>query len=204
MAKRKARNRGRKTARKAAAASKRKQKARSGKRPTRRTQSRRAIRKVAARRALRSKRVKRQPAKKPRVSRMTSIVAGKTPRLDRVRRTLDEIVPTPPSSLDMDRHGSAARTGGAGLRDSLEEHTGMTPALTGGDIDADWENAYFSGDEAPGGDKTEHDQSDQHFGYGRHREAASGSAVTLYNARRQRITIYRPERKQHCHGSEFG
>src|SRR5262249_14830464 len=58
--------------------------------------------------------------------------------------------------------------------------------------------------EAPGGDKTEHDQSDQHFGYGRHREAASGSAVTLYNARRQRITIYRPERKQHCHGSEFG
>jgi hypothetical protein len=58
----------------------------------------------------------------------------------------------------MDRHGSAARTGGAGLRDSLEEHTGMTPALTGGDIDADWENAYFSGDEAPGGDNPTPDQ----------------------------------------------
>jgi len=28
----------------------------------------------------------------------------------------------------------------------------MTPSITGGDVDADWENAYFSGDEAPGGD----------------------------------------------------
>ena len=34
----------------------------------------------------------------------------------------------------------------------------MTPALTGGDIDADWENAYFSGDEAPGGDNPTPDQ----------------------------------------------
>ncbi len=154
MAKRKARNRGRKTV----AAGKRKQKARSGKRPTRRIPSRRATRKVAAKRSKRAKRVKRQPAKKPRAPRTSSFVAGKTPRLDRVRRTLEEIVPTPPSSLNMDRHGSAARTGGAGLRDSLQEHTGMTPALTGGDIDADWENAYFSGDEAPGGDNPTPDQ----------------------------------------------
>jgi hypothetical protein len=154
MAKRKARNRGRKTV----AAGKRKQKARSGKRPTRRTPSRRATRKVAAKRSKRAQRVKRQPAKIPRAPRTSSFVAGKTPRLDRVRRTLEEIVPTPPSSLNMDRHGSAARTGGAGLRDSLEEHTGMTPALTGGDIDADWENAYFSGDEAPGGDNPTPDQ----------------------------------------------
>jgi hypothetical protein len=154
MAKRKARNRGRKTV----AAGKRKQKARSGKRPTRRTPSRRATRKVAAKRSKRAKRVKRQPAKKPRAPRTSFVIAGKTPRLDRVRRTLEEIVPTPPSSLNMDRHGSAARTGGAGLRDSLAEHTGMTPALTGGDIDADWENAYFSGDEAPGGDNPTPDQ----------------------------------------------
>jgi hypothetical protein len=154
MAKRKARNRGRKTV----AAGKRKRKAHSGKRPTRKTPSRRAIRRVAAKRNLRAKRVKRLPGKKPRAPRTSSLVAGKTPRLDRVRRTLEEIVPTPPSSLNMDRHGSAARTGGAGLRDSLEEHTGMTPALTGGDIDADWENAYFSGDEAPGGDNPTPDQ----------------------------------------------
>jgi Family of unknown function (DUF6335) len=154
MAKRKARNRGRKIV----VAGKRRQKAHSGKRPRRRTPRRRATRKVAAKRSKPTKRVKRQPAKKPRAPRTSFPVAGKTPRLDRVRRTLEEIVPTPPSSLNMDRHGSAARTGGAGLRDSLEEHTGMTPALTGGDIDADWENAYFSGDEAPGGDNPTPDQ----------------------------------------------
>jgi hypothetical protein len=34
----------------------------------------------------------------------------------------------------------------------------MTPALTGGDVDANWENAYFSGDEAPGGDNPTPDQ----------------------------------------------
>jgi Family of unknown function (DUF6335) len=154
MAKRKARNRGRKTV----ATGKRKQKARSGKRPTRRAKSPRAVRKATAKRAVRTKRIKRPARRKPAVPRASAIVAGKTPRLDRVRRTLDEIVPTPPSSLNMDRHGSAARTGGAGLRDSLQEHTGMTPALTGGDIDADWENAYFSGDEAPGGDNPTPDQ----------------------------------------------
>jgi hypothetical protein len=52
----------------------------------------------------------------------------------------------------MDRRGSAARSGRAALNASLREHTGMTPELTGGDVDADWENAYFSGEEAPGGD----------------------------------------------------
>ena len=34
----------------------------------------------------------------------------------------------------------------------------MTPAITGGDVDADVENAYFSGDEAPGGDNPTPDQ----------------------------------------------
>jgi hypothetical protein len=34
----------------------------------------------------------------------------------------------------------------------------MTPAITGGDVDADFENAYFSGDEAPGGDNPTPDQ----------------------------------------------
>ena len=59
----------------------------------------------------------------------------------------------PPSSLDMDRHSSAARSGRHELEESLREHgSGMTPEITGGDVDADWENAYFSGDEAPGGD----------------------------------------------------
>ena len=80
------------------------------------------------------------------------------PALDRVRRTLEETVPTPPSSLNMRRQGSAARTGRAQLEESLQEHGAMTPAITGGDVDADWENAYFSGDEAPGGDNPTPDQ----------------------------------------------
>ena len=44
------------------------------------------------------------------------------------------------------------------MQESIHQHTGMTPALTGGDVDADWENAYFSGDEAPGGDNPTPDQ----------------------------------------------
>lgn len=102
-------------------------------------------------------RVRKRPAsgrKRADAARMRT----KSPRLDRVRRTLEETVPTPPSSLDMDRHGSAARTGRKELDEKLKEHNGMTPAITGGDVDADWENAYFSGEEAPGGDNPTPDQ----------------------------------------------
>jgi hypothetical protein len=82
------------------------------------------------------------------------------PRLDRVRRTLQEQEPisVPPSSLNLDQHASAARTGRAGLEESLREHHGVTPAITGGDVDATWEQAYFTGDEAPGGDNPTPDQ----------------------------------------------
>ena len=38
------------------------------------------------------------------------------------------------------------------------EHTETSPALTGGDVDADWESAYSVGDEAPGGDNPTPDQ----------------------------------------------
>jgi hypothetical protein len=80
-------------------------------------------------------------------------------RLDRERRTLEETVQTPPSSLDMDRRGTAARTGRAELEQDRERHSTMTPAaITGGDVDVDVENAYFSGDGAPGGDNPTPDQ----------------------------------------------
>ena len=58
----------------------------------------------------------------------------------------------------MDRFRAAAQSGRKALDRSLHEHTGMTPSITGGDLDADWENAYFSGDEAPGGDNLTPDQ----------------------------------------------
>jgi hypothetical protein len=71
---------------------------------------------------------------------------------------LEETVPTPPSSLNLDRHASAARSGRAEILEHLREHTATSPALTAGDVDADWEKAYDSGDEAPGGDNPTPDQ----------------------------------------------
>ena len=84
--------------------------------------------------------------------------AAKRPRLDRARRTLDDGVPTPPSSLDLNRHASAARTGRAEMAESLDDHRGMSPSITGGDVEVNVEDAYFTGDEAPGGDNATPDQ----------------------------------------------
>ena len=83
------------------------------------------------------------------------------PGLDRSRRQLREIEETvqgPPSSLDMDRAPSAARSGRRKLQDSLEDSNETGPVLTGGDVDADWGDAYAVGDEAPGGDNPTPDQ----------------------------------------------
>jgi hypothetical protein len=94
----------------------------------------------------------------------TAAGAGGTrlaPGLERERKRLREVeesVPGPPSSLNMDRHGSAARTGRATLRSAKRAHTETSPAMTGGDVDADWEDAYAVGDEAPGGDNPTPDQ----------------------------------------------
>jgi hypothetical protein len=83
--------------------------------------------------------------------------------LDRERRVVgadDDIVsPTPPSSLNLDRSASSARSGRQELRERYDKHTETSPALTGGDVDADWESAYSTGDEAPGGDNPTPDQN---------------------------------------------
>jgi hypothetical protein len=94
----------------------------------------------------------------------TAAGAGNTrhaPGLERERKRLREIeeeVPTPPSSLDLDRTASAVRTGRREMREARLEHTETSPVLTGGDVDADWEDAYAVGDEAPGGDNPTPDQ----------------------------------------------
>jgi hypothetical protein len=97
--------------------------------------------------------------------RSTGTAAGagrsRSPRLERERKILREIeegVPTPPSSLDMDRVPSAARSGRQHLQDTRQDHNETSPVLTGGDVDADWEDAYAVGDEAPGGDNPTPDQ----------------------------------------------
>lgn len=79
------------------------------------------------------------------------------PNLDRPRKTVADIHGVP-SSLDMDRHGSAARTGRAEMQERLHKNTSSSPALTAGDVDADWQSAEAVGDEAPGGDNPTPDQ----------------------------------------------
>jgi hypothetical protein len=81
----------------------------------------------------------------------------KKPNLDRPRKTVADIHGIP-SSLDMNRTPSAAKSGRADMRDKLARNTGSGPALTSGDVDADWESAEAIGDEAPGGDNPTPDQ----------------------------------------------
>ena len=90
----------------------------------------------------------------------TKTIPRKAPSLNRPRRTVadEDIVPTPPSSLDMDRTASAVRTGRREMKERRDELTQTSPAMTGGDVDADWESAYSVGDEAPGGDNPTPDQ----------------------------------------------
>jgi hypothetical protein len=102
----------------------------------------------AAKPAPRRRKSRAAPA---RSKRATPEIVTKVPKLDRVRRTLDDTIPTPPSSLDMDRHGSAVRTGRAEMAQNQRQHGTMTQ-VTGGDVDVNVDTAYFSGDEAPGGD----------------------------------------------------
>jgi hypothetical protein len=87
-------------------------------------------------------------------------IPRRAPALDRERRTIrdDETIPSPPSSLDMDRTASAARSGRHELAERLRKHTSTGPAMTGGDVDADWEDAESVGDAAPGGDNPTPDQ----------------------------------------------
>jgi len=110
--------------------------------------------------------VKRRTTPTP-TRRSTATPAGevstrRAPGLDRARRRLREVeenVPTPPSSLDPDRRWpSAARSGRKEMKEALTEHNEVSPEITAGDVDADWEDAYAVGDEAPGGDNPTPDQ----------------------------------------------
>ncbi len=154
----------RKSARKAAApkASARKTAARKAARKSTST-AKAAGRKASSARKTASAAKTAKAAKTARSSRTAlppkTVVARKTPALDRPRRTItDDIEPTPPSSLDLDRTASAVRTGRRAMKERYAEHTETSPALTAGDVDADWESAYSVGDEAPGGDNPTPDQ----------------------------------------------
>ena len=168
--KRGARKAARKTARSKAKPAARKKSSRRAGAATRTTSRRRtaATSKATARRktAVKTARPKSRPARVPPAPRAVrpaaprKIVARKAPALSRERRTIsdDDVVPTPPSTLDLDRSASAVRSGRRELRERFDQHTETGPALTGGDVDGDWESAYSVGDEAPGGDSPTPDQ----------------------------------------------
>ena len=88
---------------------------------------------------------------------MKAAPAAKKPNLDRPRKTVADIHGIP-SSLDANRGPSAAKSGRAEMKDRLSKNTGTGPAITAGDVDADWESAESVGDEAPGGDNPTPDQ----------------------------------------------
>ncbi|MGD9906173.1 MAG: DUF6335 family protein [Vicinamibacterales bacterium] len=111
----------------------------------------------AAAKPVRPARAAASPTRKPATPAPAAKVAPrKAPGLDRERRTVGEAASAPSSWSP--GHASAAKSGGDELRVKLAAHTGSGPALTGGDIDADWASAEAVGDEAPGGDNPTPDQ----------------------------------------------
>lgn len=129
-----------------------------------------AIRKTATRKAAVRKTSRKSPARRTptaaaprrtRTSKPPTPVTHETPaRLSRERRTLDDTssVASPPSSLDMNPHASSARTGSEEMREHRADHATMTPSIVAGDLDVSVEDAYFTGDETPGGDNSTPDQ----------------------------------------------
>lgn len=80
--------------------------------------------------------------------------------LSRERRQLreDEGIPGAPSTLNFAVKASAAESGHQMYHQRAKEHTEGGQALTGGDVDSDWNDAYASGEETPGGDMSTPDQ----------------------------------------------
>jgi hypothetical protein len=85
----------------------------------------------------------------------------KPPALSRPRRMLADreiVIPSAPSTLGYEPKASGAESGQEMYHQRKRQHTEGGPRLTGGDIDADWNEAYASGEEAPGGDMPTPDQ----------------------------------------------
>jgi len=86
-----------------------------------------------------------------------AVLSGKKPNLDRPRKTVADIHGVP-SSWGARSAATSARTGRAELEEKLLKNTSVSPALTAGDVDADWQSAESSGNESPGGDNPTPDQ----------------------------------------------
>jgi len=71
---------------------------------------------------------------------------------------LDRTASEARAALQDDHLISAAHAGHDAARAERLLHTEASPALTAGDLDAKWQDAYAIGDEAPGGDNPTPDQ----------------------------------------------
>lgn len=101
---------------------------------------------------------KAKPAPKP-AARSKSLPLVPPPTLQRERRRLPEAEEETFTNTTGDsRLMSSARSGHDELRQELRQHTEASPAMTAGDVDAKWQDAYALGDEAPGGDNMTPDQ----------------------------------------------
>ncbi len=123
---------------------------------TRKAVKKAAVKKAAVRRAAPAS-AKATAGKARKGAKATAASPSKKPNLDRPRKTVADIHGIP-SSLGMAGGASAAATGRAELKERLRKNTSASPALTSGDVDADWESAETTGDEAPGGDNPTPDQ----------------------------------------------
>lgn len=125
-------------------------------RPAAKKSAKKATSKKAAKKVAK-KAVAKQAAPKKAAPKAAKAAPAKKPNLDRPRKTVADIHGIP-SSLDANRGASAAKSGRAEMKDRLSKVTSSSPALTSGDVDADWESAESVGDEAPGGDNPTPDQ----------------------------------------------
>ncbi len=166
----------RKTSRPARNASARKAKSRqrsgksSGRRRTARPKARARLRAsgASARRATANKSARQAASRKAasksrKTANKQSRVSPSRPKpvaLSRERRQLreDEGIPGAPSTLNFAVKASAAESGHQMYHQRAKEHTEGGQALTGGDVDSDWNDAYASGEETPGGDMSTPDQ----------------------------------------------
>jgi hypothetical protein len=105
-----------------------------------------------------AKKTAKRAAKRP-AKRTAKRVAKRSAKRPTKKSPAPATLRTPPSSLDMNRTASAARSGRQAQADNQRRHAKFA-AITGGDVDVDLESAYFSGDEGPGGDNPTPDQND--------------------------------------------
>ena len=101
-----------------------------------------------------------QPGPKPKAAKpVRQAPLAPPPTLQRERRRLPEAeAETFSHATEDSRLMSSARTGHDELRSEIKQHTESSPAMTAGDVDAKWQDAYALGDEAPGGDNMTPDQ----------------------------------------------